>query len=226
MKVEKEKIIPKREKRNKAFKLLAIILGLVMMIVITICLVNCFSNKTNGINDVSKMYDEYIEKNKYSVKTTCLNDDTKEEYVKSDNLAYVFTNYGEDNYYKEIVRDGHTYIIDDENKTTYKYQNNEMNLNKFINQFEEFKDKEYTESKEVIDGKKYEYQEYNGVTDWVLTNEIDRFSEGVKTRLYFKDEKLVYIKTISNDKEEVLKVDISDEVNNSLFELPTDYKEM
>ena len=226
MKLEKEKIIPKREKRNRIFKKLGIVVGVSVIISIIVFGVNYFSNKTNGKNDVSKLYDEYIGKNKYSITTTVLNDDTREDYTKLDNSAYILTTYGKDDYYKELIKDGHTYIVDDESKTIYKYQNNEMNLNKFLNQLEEFKDKEYIESKEEIDGKKYEYQEYSGTSQWVLNNEVDRYSDNTKTRLYFKNEKLVYIKTISGDKEEILKVDISSDINSNLFELPSDYVEM
>ena len=48
----------------------------------------------------------------------------------------------------------------------------------------------------------------------------------VKTRFYFDGDKLVYIKTIIGDKQELLKVDISDNVDNNLFEIPSDYKEV
>ena len=226
MKLEKEKIIPKREKRNRMFKRLGIALCISAAIVIIIFLVNYFINKTNGINDVSNLYNEYIEKSKYSVSMTSINDDTKEDYAKLDNSAYIITNYGEDDYYKEIIKGGHTYIIEDKNKIIYKYQNNEVNLNKFLNQLEELKDKEYIELKEEINGKKYEYQEYEGVTQWVLTNDIDRFKDDIKTRLYFKSGKLVYIKTISEGKEEILKIDISNDLDSSLFELPSDYEEL
>ena len=57
------------------------------------------------------------------------------------------------------------------------------------------------------------------------TTEIKE-NEEVKTRFYFKGDKLAYIKTIIGEKQELLKVDISYDVDNNLFEIPSDYKEM
>ncbi len=56
-------------------------------------------------------------------------------------------------------------------------------------------------------------------------SEIGADKEG-KTRFYFDGDKLVYIKTIIGDKQEVLKVDLSYNVDSKLFEIPSDYQEM
>ena len=57
------------------------------------------------------------------------------------------------------------------------------------------------------------------------TSDLEEDQE-VKTRFYFDGDKLVYIKKIIGDKQELLKVDISDNVDNNLFEIPSDYKEV
>ena len=54
------------------------------------------------------------------------------------------------------------------------------------------------------------------------TSEVEE-SE-VKTRFYFDKDKLVYIKSILPDKEQLIKVEISYEVNGDLFEIPSDYE--
>ncbi len=46
-----------------------------------------------------------------------------------------------------------------------------------------------------------------------------------KTRLYFQGDKLVYIKTIAGDKQELLKVENTYKVDNQLFNIPSDYTE-
>ena len=49
----------------------------------------------------------------------------------------------------------------------------------------------------------------------------------IKTRFYFDHNKIAYIKTVIDDsEEEILKVNFSDEVNESLFEIPDDYAEI
>ena len=51
-------------------------------------------------------------------------------------------------------------------------------------------------------------------------------SEDVKTRFYFdKDNNLIYMKTTYDDSAELLNVEISDTVDNSLFTVPTNYAE-
>ena len=56
--------------------------------------------------------------------------------------------------------------------------------------------------------------------------EIIKYIEDLnkKTRLYFKGKDLKYIKTISGENEEILKVEISDKVDNNLFQLPEGYE--
>lgn len=48
----------------------------------------------------------------------------------------------------------------------------------------------------------------------------------VKTRFYFDNNNLVYIKTIIGNKQEIFKVNISYDVDSKLFEIPSDYKEI
>ena len=54
----------------------------------------------------------------------------------------------------------------------------------------------------------------------------DITEENSKTRFYFnKENKLEYIKTIWNDKEELLKVDLTYEVEDTLFDIPENFKQ-
>ena len=52
-----------------------------------------------------------------------------------------------------------------------------------------------------------------------VTNDND-----VKTRFYFNGDNLVYVKTIAGDYEELSQVDINYKVDESLFELPSNYQ--
>ncbi len=47
-----------------------------------------------------------------------------------------------------------------------------------------------------------------------------------KTRFYFNKDQLVYIKTIIGNEQEILKVEMSDKVDDKLFEIPSEYKEI
>ena len=48
----------------------------------------------------------------------------------------------------------------------------------------------------------------------------------IKTRFYFDNGKISYIKTISGEDEELLKIDFSDNVDENSFEIPDDYAEL
>ena len=150
----------------------------------------------------------------------------KEIYAKSVDSAYIDTIYdGEES--KFVIKDGNSYLLNDKNKIYYTYQNNEMELNKVIEQLEEIKDTELVEGIENIEDKEYNYEEYSGFTSFAFKLSDEGDAENIKTRFYFDGDNLVYIKTITNNTQELLKVEISYEnIDKNLFEIPSDYREM
>ena len=90
----------------------------------------------------------------------------------------------------------------------------------------ELKKKNILSGYEKINRKKYYYEEYNGMASFIMWSNYEEESV-IKTRFYFDQNKIAYIKTIIDDSvEELLKVDFSDEVDGSLFEIPDDYAEI
>ena len=173
---------------------------------------------------VNKLYSELKEKQEYSFKTT-LNEQDEVYYAKKNKVAYIATTYqGETS--KFIIKDGNSYLLLDDEKIYYTYQNNETDLEKITVQLEKIKDKPYTEGKEKIENKEYKYEEYEGTTEFLLKEAEEVEEQTAKTRFYFDGNKLVYIKTIAGDYQELLKVDISYQVDDNLFEIPSDYEEM
>ena len=124
-----------------------------------------------------------------------------------------------------LIKNGNTYLIKDEDKVYYVFKNNETNLNKIEDILEALKDKEYQTGEEKIDNKSYSYIEFNQLTDFAIMNTSNIKSDTKKTRLYFDGKDLKYIKTIAGNKEELLKVTISRDVDNKLFQIPSDYEE-
>ena len=49
--------------------------------------------------------------------------------------------------------------------------------------------------------------------------------ENTNTRFYFDDDNLKYIKTIAGDKSEIISVNISYDVDDSVFDIPSDFQE-
>ena len=113
------------------------------------------------------------------------------------------------------------------NKDTGKiYQNNELELAKITSSLEKIKEKDYKKKKEEINDTKYTYEEFENYNSMMLKYAEDITEENSKTRFYFnKENKLEYIKTIWNDKEELLKVDLTYEVEDTLFDIPENFKQ-
>lgn len=176
-----------------------------------------------GQNKTIKLYDELTKKGTYTF-NTFLDDENKMYYSKKENVAYTDIVF-EDEESKYVVKDGNTYLLDDEDKTYYSFNNNEMYLNKIEEELEEVKDLEYVAGKEIINNKEYKYEEYNVATDLMFKYFNDIRNKNAKTRFYYDGNKLVYIKTIVGDYEELLKVDMSYNVDSKLLEVPADYQE-
>ena len=128
-----------------------------------------------------------------------------------------------------LLLDGYIYyILHDEKEYSLINEDSEGNI--IIEALSNIYESEYEKGKEEIYGTKYYYEEYNDCYDFTVLLAIDT-NDTNKTRFYFDDEDLVYIKTITiddegNQEEELLNVTISYEADSSLFEIPSDYAEI
>lgn len=211
---------------QKKKKMIIIIVAIVVVALITLGVI--LANKSNKVTSntkaetkVSTLYNKIKNIDTYSFNFTA-DDNSKVFYAKSGEKAYMDTKYnGSETKY--IIKDGNSYLIKDSDKRYYTYTNNNIDLDLVSNTLADLINLEHNDGKEEIDGKSYNYEEYS-----VLTNiAISDFSNetNIKTRLYFKGKDLAYIKTISDRKQELLKVDMSTKVENNLFEIPSDYVE-
>lgn len=217
--------------KKKKIIIISVISVIVLAIIIAtvIFLINRNNSKENqtysGDTKIARLYDRLNKEKMFSF-TTTIDDNNKEIYAKSVDSAYIDTIYdGEES--KFVIKDGNSYLLNDKNKIYYTYQNNEMELNKVIEQLEEIKDTELVEGTENIEGKEYNYEEYSGFTSFAFKLSDEGDTENIKTRFYFDGDNLAYIKTITNNTQELLKVEISYEnIDKNLFEIPSNYREM
>lgn len=172
---------------------------------------------------VSKLYQELEKKSTYCV-TTKSNNDEEVYYAIKDNQAYIKLSSQGEKIEELLIKEGTTYLLVEDQKKYYTYENNEMDLKMILRQLEEAKNKQYTQGKEKIDGKDYQYEEYEQTADFLIKAISTEDEEKAKTRFYFEGDQLVYIKTIIEDEQELLKVDISNQVDEKLFEIPSDYE--
>ena len=216
------------DKRKKVI-IISVVSIIVIALIVTLVILLVNNSKNNGESSTNstkivKLYNELSNEQSFSF-TTTIDENNKEIYAKNNNTAYTDTIYdGEES--KFIIRDGNSYLLRDSDKIYYTYQNNEVDLNKVLEQLNEIKDSELAEGKEEIEGKNYDYEEYSGITNFAIKLTDDNNSEDVKTRFYFDGNELVYIKTIIGNNQELLSVEISNDVDSSLFKIPEDYRGM
>ena len=212
---------------NKENKKVIIIFIIIAIVAVCLGIISCFLLVPNTSKELSfsinELYESLKQEQAYSINLT-LDENNKSLYAKQSNIAYLddILNGVET---EMLIKNGNTYLIKDEDKVYYVFKNNENNLNKIEDILEALKDKEYQTGEEKIDNKSYSYIEFNQLTDFAIMNTSNIKSDTKKTRFYFDGKDLKYIKTIAGNKEELLKVTISKDVDNKLFQIPSDYEE-
>lgn len=214
---------------NKKKIILITIITIIIIVAIVgiIILINNQTQTNNEQNEKTKTSQLYekISNAKEMTFTQTLDDNNKIFIAIRNNNGYkeVTTNGRTKKY---IVKDNNTYYLDETDQKYYVYQNNDTILTEIKEKFEGLKDiTEISRGKEKINGKNYEYEEISKCQEFLFNSELSVNNlEYAKTRLYYDDNQLVYIKTIVGDKEEVIKIDISyDNINNDYFNIPEDY---
>ena len=173
---------------------------------------------------LSKLYEKMMQNETYSINFK-LNDDNQYTVSRKGNVANVDT-YSNGTHTTDIVRDGNTYLLMYSTQKYYTYENNESELNELPNQLNEIaQSQEPTKGEEEINGEKYKYEEYKGVSYFLIDFENELSEEETNTKFYFDGDELKYIRTIMGDDSELIQVDASFTVDNSLFEIPDGFEE-
>lgn len=219
-------------KDNKLKKTM-IIIGIIILVVVIIGVIIfalSSKNKTNKTEqtesvEIQKNY-EKIANSKEMTFTITLDENNKETIVIKDGQAYKETTRNGVTY-KYIVKGNDTYFVDDSNKTYYTYKNNTEISTEIQQKLSKLKEMSSNTGKEKVKGKNYQYEEFEKYQDFLINNKIAVTDlTKVKTRIYYDNDKIVYIKTIAGDEEELLKVDISyGNVKNDYFNIPSEYKD-
>ncbi|MBD8923462.1 hypothetical protein EGR52_08625 [bacterium] len=210
-----------------------IIIGIIILVVVIIgVIIFALSNKnkTNKTEqtesvEIQKNY-EKIANSKEMTFTITLDENNKETIVIKDGQAYKETTRNGVTY-KYIVKGNDTYFVDDSNKTYYTYKNNTEISTEIQQKLSKLKEMSSNTGKEKVKGKNYQYEEFEKYQDFLINNKIAATDlTKAKTRIYYDNDKIVYIKTIAGDEEELLKVDISyGTVKNDYFNIPSEYKD-
>ena len=208
-----------------------IIIGIIILVVVIIGVIIFAISSKNKKNKTEQTESVEIQKNyekiansKEMTFTTTLDENNRETIVIKDGQAYKETTRNGVTY-KYIVKGNDTYFVDDSNKTYYK--NNTEISTEIQQKLSKLKEMSSNTGKEKVNGKNYQYEEFEKYQDFLINNKIAVTDlTKAKTRIYYDNDKIVYIKTIAGDEEELLKVDISyGTVKNDYFNIPSEYKD-
>ena len=217
-------------KKKKIIIAVSSVIAILVVCLIIFLVVNNQS-KTNASDEenrtntrLSKVYEKMNDKLTYSFEATLDNENKMVIKRKNNQTRKDLTLEGE--LTTQIVRDGNTYLLQEDTKKYYEYLNNELELTELATIIQDLiNNQEPTKAQEELDGDKYECEEYKGTSYFWLEPIEQSINEGETTiKFYFKGNNLKYIKTIINDEEELLQVNIEYNVDDSEFEIPSEYQ--
>ncbi len=214
-------------KKNKRISLIAVILVIIGIIFIISKIIN---SKSSDEQKLAKIYEDLKSSQSYYFQME-RNSNNKIIMAQKGDKTIIdqYSKEGEDSVQSHtttLIKDNNTYLILHDRKEYYVYEENNVDQTILIDGIKEIMSKDFTRGNEKVRGKKYDYEEYNGSSMFMVSNTLNIDENEVKTRFYFdKNDNLVYIKTINGDDNELLKISLTKDVDDAMFEIPSDYAE-
>ena len=208
----------------KKKKIRKIIITILIIVVAFLLISKIMTNKKEDVKRLANLYAKLNTSQNYLVEME-QNDDNKTIMAKKDDKT-IIDQYTKNNHTTTIVKDNNTYLVLHDREEYYIYEQNNVEQNILTDGLKEVVAKEFVTGEQKVKGKKYEYEEYNGSTMFMLSGTLGSEDEEIKTRFYFdKEDNLIYIQTIKGVNQELLKINIQTEVDDSIFEIPSNYAE-
>ena len=203
-----------------------IIIVSIIVVILLIAGIVFFALSKNNEDTTSKLAKVYndLKTNQTYTFTIQNGDKYKYSFSKKNGQTSIENYTGDGNYSTTLIKDGNTYLLIHNDKEYYVYANNESDSNIVEEQFAFLENVAYETGKEKINGKNYKYEEYSNFSYFITSTNKDIDESQIKTRLYFDKDKLVYMKTMVEG-EPYLSVNITHDVNDNLFAIPSDYAE-
>lgn len=209
-------------KKNMISKIIFAILIIILIVMIILV------TKQKPKDMTIKMYNDICEKQNYTFSMIEQNSDVKYNLIisKKENSMSIDAKSG-DEHTTTLVKEEAAYYIMHLEKEYYLYDSSQIDADILRNDLSGIKEEEYSTGYEEINGKKYYYEEYSDITTFIMWSNYSEEESSIKTKFYFDKNKIVYIKTIiDGTQEELLEIEFTDDVDNTMFEIPNDYSEM
>jgi len=208
-------------KRKKMRKL---ILSILSIIVIVIAIILILNGKTEDKKRLYSLYENLNSSQTYLFEME--QDESNKTIMAKKGDKTIIDSYSDNDHTTTIIKDNNTYLILHDREEYYVYEQNNIEQAILTDGLAEVAEKEFSTGTEKIKGKKYFYEEFSGITMFVQTSWLGSSEEDIKTRFYFdSNDNLVYIRTIKGVNHELLTINVKNEVNDSIFEIPSHYAE-
>lgn len=208
----------------KKKKIKKIILAILVVIALAVVIIKIMSGKKEDVKRLENLYNELNASQTYLFEMQ--ESDEDKTIMAKKGYKTIIDDYTEDSHTTTIVKDNNTYLVLHDREEYYVYEQNNVEQSILTDGLQEVVNKEFVIGTENVKGKKYSYEEYQGSTMFMEASSLDVNEEEIKTRFYFdNDDNLVYIRTIKGVNQELLKINIQKEVDDSIFEIPSTYAE-
>ena len=212
------------EKKQKIFIISICVIVAIIIVGLIVYAITTSRTESANENRLANMYEKMMQDETYSI-TFQLDDNNKYTVSRKGDVANIDM-YNNGDHTTNIIRDGNTYLLMYSTKRYYTYQNNVIGLGELPSQLNEMIQNQQPEKgQEKIDGHNYRYEEYKGVSDFLMNTDENVIEENTNTRFYFDGDDLKYIQTIMEDKSELIRVEVSYDVDDTIFEIPSDFEE-
>lgn len=209
-------------KKNKISKIIFLIL--IILLVISIIIATFTQKKKNLTID---MYDKLCNMENYTFSIKKENIDT--DYILTISRRgldiSIDANFP-DEHTTTVVTDESAYYVIHSKQEYYLYDTTQIDADILKNELAGIEEENYKHGYEKINGKQYYFEEYENITTFIMLSNYNADEDNLKTRLYFSDGKISYIKNIIEEQEELLKIDFSDIIDDNLFSIPDSYAEI
>lgn len=209
-----------------------IIIFVFIIILITIALIFILNEKEKDLT--LSMYKNISSSQKYTITMEGEDDEFRYKVSIAQNGTDISIDMNskyedEEQHTTTLVTDKNAYYIMHNEQEYSTLDSEEIEIGILIPEMKDVDGKTYQKGKEEIKGKTYYYEEYEDISTYLML--VDVSEEGnLKTRFYYNDGELSYIKNIIEQDgeiiEELVKVKCIYDAEDSLFEIPEDYAEI
>ncbi|MBO4293696.1 MAG: hypothetical protein J5881_04860 [Clostridia bacterium] len=209
-------------------------IGIILALVLTaiVVVVGVFTNngtnqsetkveKNYGISYIEDLYNKLQETENYSFNTILNEENYKKISRNKDSAKIEIEDEGTAQTY--IVKNENTYLLTEKNKKYYEYNNNTSILNDLENKVKDLLKNKFNEGTENINGKDYTYQEFEKTSSFLINFKKNYDNYNAKTRFYFADGNLHYIRTYVGEVQQLLKVELEFNNQKEGYKIPSDY---